>query len=100
MADAHEPLWQYVQKEAPQELASMERHNARLVAVRIVAPTKRDAFSIESQQAMIRDGDAVGVAPEIAQYLQRSAESRLGVNDPVLAAQTAEELGKLFRFAE
>ena len=49
---------------------------------------------------MIRDGDAVRVAPEIAQYLRSSAESGLGVNDPVLATQTAEEPGKLFRFAE
>jgi hypothetical protein len=68
--------------------------------VRIVAPTEGDAFSIESQQAMIRDGDAVRVAPEITRYLKWSAESGLSVNDPVLATQTAEELGKLFRFAE
>jgi hypothetical protein len=68
--------------------------------VGIVAPTEGDAFSIESQEAMIRDGDAVRVAPEIAQYLRSSAETGLGVNDPVLATQTAEELGKLFRFAE
>ena len=77
-----------------------ERHLRVLVAVGIVLPAEGDAFSIESQQAMIGDGDAVGVAAEIAQHLAGSAESRLGVDDPVLAMQTAEELGELFRFAE
>src|SRR3954447_26079073 len=49
---------------------------------------------------MIRDGNAVSVAAEIAQHLQRSAEGRLGVDDPVLAAQTAYQLGKLLGLAE
>ncbi len=49
---------------------------------------------------MIRDGDAVRVAAKIPQYLQRAAEGRLGVDNPVLTAQTAHQLSKLLAFAE
>src|SRR4051812_44473660 len=68
--------------------------------MRIIAPTEGDALSIEGQQAMIRDANAVRVAAKIPQYLQRAAEGRLGVDNPVLTAQTAHQLGKLLAFAE
>lgn len=49
---------------------------------------------------MIRDGNAVSVAAEIAQHLDRSAEGRLGIHDPVLAAQTPQKFSELLAFAE
>ncbi len=78
----------------------MKSHDARLIAMRIVAPAKRNVLSIESQQAMIRDGNAVRVAAEVTEYLKWSAESRLGINNPVLATQTSYQLGKLPGFSE
>jgi hypothetical protein len=42
-----------MQEEAAQELDSVKRHDARLIAVRIVAPPESDVLFIESQQAMI-----------------------------------------------
>src|SRR3954469_6796696 len=44
---------------------------------------------------MIRDGHAVRVATEVAQHLQRSAEGGLGIDDPVLTAQTSQKLSEL-----
>lgn len=100
MPDANEPLGQDVQEEAAEELDRIERHHAWLVPMRIIAPTEGDALSIKGQQAMIRDGNAVSVPAKIAQYLLRSAEGRLGIDNPVLAAQTSHQLGKLLAFAK
>lgn len=86
MADPNETFGQYMQEESPQEFDGLERHGARLISVRIVSPTEGDSFSIEGEQAMVRDGDPVGVAAEIAKYLKWPAKGRLGVDDPVLAA--------------
>lgn len=100
MTDADESFGQYVKEEAAQELDRVECHDARLVAMRIIAPAEADALSIEVKQTMIGDRDTVGVAAKIAQHLQRATEGRLGVDYPVLAAQTAHQLGKLFGLAE
>lgn len=82
MPDADEPFGQDVKEEAAQELNRIECHHTRLVAMRIIAPAEADAFSIKVKQAMVGDRDTVGVAAEIAQYLQRAAEGRLGVDKP------------------
>jgi len=68
--------------------------------MRIIAPAEADTFSIEVKQAMIGNRDTVGVAPEVAQYLERATESRFSVDHPVLAAQTSHRFGELFGFAE
>ncbi len=44
---------------------------------------------------MIGNGHAVGVATEIAQHLQRTAEGGLGIDDPVVAMQAADEVREL-----
>ena len=77
MSDTDEPFGQDVQEESAQKLDPIERHHARLVAMCIIAPAEADVLSIEGQQAMIRDGDAVRVAAEIAQHLQRAPKAGL-----------------------
>ncbi len=49
---------------------------------------------------MIGNGHAVGVATEIAQNLQGTTESGLGIDDPVVAMQAAEEFRELLRVGE
>ena len=100
VTDAHEPSGQHMQKESPQELGGAERHLALLAAVGVVLPAKGDVLFLEGQQAMIGDGDAMGVAAEIAQHLHRSTEGGLGIDDPVVAVQAAEEFGELLGIGE
>jgi hypothetical protein len=47
--DAHESFGQDVQEEPAQELNRLQGHGARLIAVRVVAPTESDALSVKSQ---------------------------------------------------
>jgi hypothetical protein len=85
--DADESLRQYVCQEAPDELFGGNRHQALLIAVSVIPPSKRDVITIEGHQPMIRNRDAVRVASEIPEDLLRSAECGLRINNPVVAEQ-------------
>ena len=87
VADAHEAFGQHVEEEAAQELCCVKRHDALLAAMGIVFPAKADALSVEGQQAVIGNGDAMGVAAQVAEHMCGSAEGRLGIYDPLLFAQ-------------
>jgi hypothetical protein len=74
--DTDKAARQDVLRKAAQKLAGRKSHGALLVAVRVVSPEERDLFAIEGQQAMIADGDAMGITAEIAKCLSRPAEGR------------------------
>ena len=89
VADAVEALGQHVQEEPADELVGGERH--RLPAFgsvdAIVLPAEGDAVVVGRDETAIGDGDAVGVAREIAQHLLGSGERVLGVDHPFDLAQ-------------
>jgi len=87
VADAHEAGRQQVEQEAAQELIHIQSHEPFLVAVGGIAPTKGDVAVGESDQPGVGDSHAMSVGAEIAQYMFRSAEWALGVDDPVMAEQ-------------
>ena len=91
VADADEASGQHMLAEAAQELCRGERHDALLVAVRIVFPSEAYAVTVEAEQALVADGDAVGIAAEIAQHANGITEGRLGIDHPVLLEQGAHE---------
>jgi len=62
--------------------------------VRIVFPAKRDSIIPERNQSMVGDGDAVRIASEIVQNMLGTAERWLGIDDPVLVEELAEELAE------
>lgn len=85
-----------MEKESAQELCGGERHELLCAAVRVIPPLKADLLSIKSDEAMIRNGDAMGIAAEIPQHLQRPAERGFGVNHPAPEMESPEQLRKLF----
>ena len=91
MPDTDEALWQDVKQKPAHELVRGNGHDSRLIAARIVPPTKCDVTSIEGNEPMVGDGDTVGVAAEVADHFLGSAEGGLGIDDPVLAKQRSEE---------
>jgi hypothetical protein len=66
LTDALQTARQHMQQEAAAELVHSESHRALLIAVAIIFPTKGDLTVFEIEQAVIGDGDAVRVAPEIS----------------------------------
>jgi len=79
-----------MEQEATQELICVQSHEPLPVAMGGIAPAESDVALCESDQSGVGDGDAMGVGAEIAQHMFRSAEGRLGVNDPVVAEQYSQ----------
>ena len=97
VTDAVEALGQDVEQEAPDELVGREGHRTKprpsVAAVVLVA--KGDATLVESEQAAVRDGDAVGVAGEIGEHrLGPGAGWWLGVEEPSLPPERGKMCGK------
>src|SRR3954453_12316895 len=91
VADANEASRQDMLAEAAQELCRGERHDALLVAVRIVFPSEAYAVTVEAEQALVADGDAVCISAEIAQHADGISEGRLRVDHPVVLEQRAQQ---------
>ena len=81
VANLHEAIREDMVEEAADEF---DGRTGRAVAP---AGAKDDGVIVEVDEAVIRDGDAMRVVPEIAKDLLRSAEGTLGVHDPGVIVQ-------------
>lgn len=88
VADAGKAPGQHVLQEAAQELFGGKCHGALLAVVSIVLPTKGDLPLCNREQSMVGDGNAVGIACQVMKHMLGAAKRRLGVDDPVLPAQS------------
>ena len=94
VSDANQPLGQDVDEEAAQELMSGNCHDLLLAAVGIVSPAEGDAIALKSHEAMVGNGDAVGVAGQVVENMFGAPERRLGINHPVLLPELPEEVAE------
>ena len=62
-----------------------------LAAGCVVLPAEADAVILEADQAMVRDGDAVGVAGKVVEDVFGTTEGRLGADDPLLGEELPEK---------
>ena len=89
-----------MEEEAAQELVDGQRQESLLVGMCGIPPAKGDVALFEGHGSAVGDGDAMRVPAEIAQRVLRSAEGRLGIDDPVVAEQGAQPCGEALRFDE
>ena len=54
----------------------------------------------ESYEAMVGDGDAMGIAGQVVENMFGTAEGRLGIDDPVLVAEFPEKVAEGLRQGE
>ena len=89
VTDAMEALWQDMHQEAAGELVRIEGHHSISLVTfdAIVLPLEGDALVIERDQAAIGDGDAMGVAREVAQDFLGAPEWAFAVDDPLCVTQ-------------
>jgi len=97
VADANQSAGQHVKQEAAQELISGNGHDLLLAAVGIISPAEGDAIVLEGHEAMVGNGDAMGVARQVVENVFGTAEGWLGVDDPVLAEPLPEEVAECAR---
>ena len=90
-ADADKAAGQYMKQEAAQELLRRKGHHPLPISVGVIFPAERDLVVFEGDQAMVGDGDAMGVAAEIAEEVMGAAERWFGIDHPVLTEQGAQE---------
>jgi hypothetical protein len=64
----------HVKQEAANELRRIELHHALCGFMAIVFPAERDVSISDIDQAIVRDGDAMRVTAQAAEYLLRAAE--------------------------
>jgi hypothetical protein len=74
--NAHESLGQDVQEEASNEFLHFQGHDVTGVSPVRVAPLEGDLAIVECHEAVIADGDAVGIPAEVVQDLVGRAKRR------------------------
>lgn len=83
VADAMKALGQDVQQEAANELVDRDGHDLLPIAVPVVLPAETNGVVLDVDEAVVGDGDAVRIAPDIVEHLGRSGEGRFGKDDPL-----------------
>ena len=66
----------------------------------VVLAAESDLAVLERDQAMVGDGDAMGVTGQVVQDIFGTAEGRLGVNDPILTEQGTDQSTEQLRIAK
>jgi len=66
-------------------------HGAVLALVGVVFPAKSYAVLVDAKQTVVGNGDSMGVTGQVLQNVFRTAERRLGVNNPLLTGDGFEK---------
>src|ERR1700712_162990 len=83
VTDAVEPVRQHMDQEAANELISIQGHDLLAVAIPIIFPAEPDLAVVHGHQAVVGDGDAMGISPDIVEDLRRPGERPLRVDNPI-----------------
>ena len=97
VTDSDEATGQGVKQESPDEVWGRKSERSAQVATPAIAVEKRHLTAFVCNEAFVADGDAMGVAAEVAKHLCRTRHGGLAVDDPFLGGclseQTASEVG-------
>ena len=80
-----------MQEETLYEVRRLEGEGLLGVPAPTIAVAKGHLAILERDQALVTNGDAVGVSAEISQYVCRAGHGRLAVDDPVLGRGLFQE---------
>ena len=92
VTDAVEPVGQYMDQKAADELVGVERHEL-VASVRlgpVILPFEGHALAVEGDEPAVGDRDPVRVAGEISEDSVGSAEGSLGIHHPFDLSQCGE----------
>ncbi len=81
---------QSMKEKATDELVRLQAHDLLGAVLTVILPAESDVIVVESFEAAVGDGDAMGVAAEIGEDLGRPAERPLGVDNPIDAPHGGE----------
>lgn len=95
VSNALEARWQHMPQEAAQEFLVGRAHDLLFMrGAAVWRPiAKADLSIIDANEALIADGNAMGIPGEILQHVFRAGQWRLQVHHPRLLAQRLDEGG-------
>ena len=91
MTNPNIAIRQNMKKESSDELVDLQRHNLLLIAIGIITPQKGDLSVLDTEDAIIADGDSVGISAQILKDSLSSVEWRLAVYNPLLMIEPSSE---------
>src|ERR1700722_17943610 len=91
--DAVKPVRQHMDQKAPDELLTREGHYLLAVVISVILPAEADLVAIHGHQSVVRDGDAISVAPDVVENLGRARERPLRVDHPCDRRSPGKENG-------
>src|SRR5580692_4337673 len=83
VTDAMKPKRQNVEEEAKDEFLGQKRHGFLLTMVPVVVASEANLTVLDAQQAVVRDGNAMGVAADVIEYRLGPRKRRLGIDNPL-----------------
>ncbi len=82
---------QDMKQEPSDELVSRERHGLLTVIVCIIPPEERDLAVQYGEDAVIADGDPVGISAKVLKDTLDAIEGRFAIDDPLLIIEMSPE---------
>jgi hypothetical protein len=89
--DSDKAVRQDVPQESPHEIRRVEGELSGHIAAPSIAIAEGHAGILERHEALVADGDAMGVAAEVTQHLGRAGHGSLAVDDPLLGDGLSEQ---------
>ena len=79
VADAHEAWGKHMEQKPAQELLDRQSQQALLVSVGRVSPAKGDLVPGQRPEAMVGEGDPMGIGPQIMEDIVGASERRASI---------------------
>jgi hypothetical protein len=80
-----------MKKEPPDKFIGLQRQGLLTVPVGIISPEKRNMAVPDSEDAVIADGDSMGISAEVLKDPLAAIEGRFAVDDPLLVIEMSPE---------
>jgi hypothetical protein len=80
-----------MKKEPSDKLACLQLHGLLTVTVCIISPEERDIAVPDGEDAVIADGDSMGISAEVLKDTLGAIEGRLTIDDPLFMIEMSPE---------
>ena len=91
MAYLHEPIRQNMEKEPPDKFIGLQSHDLLTVPVGIISPEEGNMAVLDREDAVIADGDSMGIPAEVLKDPLDAIEGRFAIDDPLLMVEMSSE---------
>lgn len=80
-----------MEKESSDKLACLQRHGLLTVVVCIISPKEGNITVLDGKDAVIADGDPMGISSEVLKDPRGAIKGRFAIDDPFLMVKTSPE---------